>query len=67
MKAYTQNLLSAPAKILQTVKKGRKIVPLTRTTKSGQVKNVYKVNPDSHIIKQIKHKPFYEMELASTK
>ena len=53
---YTQNVLSAPARILQTIKKGRKTVPLTMTTKSGQVKNVYKINPESHVIKQIKHK-----------
>jgi len=42
---YTQNVLSAPAKILVG----------TKTTKSGQVKNIYRVNPDSHVIKQIRH------------
>jgi len=45
LKMYTQNVLSAPAKILVG----------TKTTKSGQVKNIYRVNPDSHVIKQIRH------------
>lgn len=52
---YIQNVLSAPAKTKVMVRKGKKLVPLTRVTKSGQVKPVYEVNPTARIIKQIKH------------
>lgn len=51
MKSYIQNVLSAPARIPVMINGVQK----TKTTKSSQVKNVYKANPDSHIIKQIKH------------
>lgn len=57
MKAYTQNVLSAPAKLPVMIKKGRKMVQLTKTTKSGQVKNVYEANPLAKVIKHIKHSP----------
>lgn len=50
-----QNVLSAPAKLPVMVKKGRKMVQLTKTTKSGDVRNVYKPNPDAKIIKQVRH------------
>ena len=62
MKAYIQNVLNAPAKLPVMIRKGRKMVQLTKTTKSGQIKNIYKVNPDSHIIKQIKHKPVHVLQ-----
>jgi len=55
MSQKIQNILSAPAKVPVMIKKGRKMVHLTRTTKSGQVKNVYEPNPDSKIIKQVRH------------
>jgi len=50
-----QNIMSEPAKVPVMIKKGRKMVQLTRTTKSGDVKNVYKPNPDAKIIKQVRH------------
>ena len=50
-----QNVLSSPAKVPVMIKKGRKMVQLTKITKSGDVKNVYKKNPDSKIIKQVRH------------
>lgn len=40
-----QQVLSAPAKILVG----------EYTTKSGQIKNRYRKNPDSHTIKEIRH------------
>lgn len=42
-----QYVRSAPAKVLVGSYK----------TKSGQVKNRYKANPDSRVIKSINHKP----------
>lgn len=57
MKAYTQAVLSAPVKLPVLIKKGRKMVQLTRTTKSGQVKNVYESNPTAKVVKFIKHSP----------
>jgi hypothetical protein len=56
MKAYKQQVLSAPAKVLVMKKQGRKMVPAAYITKSGQVKNRYVTNPLSHQIKEIKHK-----------
>jgi len=55
MSQRIQNILSAPAKVPVMIKKGRKMVQLTKTTKSGQVKNVWEDNPDSKIVKQVKH------------
>lgn len=52
---YTQNVLSAPAKLPVLIRKGRKMVQLTKTTTSGQVKKIYKVNTDAKIIKKIRH------------
>jgi len=45
MKKVTQIVLSAPARLFVG----------SYITKSGQVKNRYKVNPDSHPIKEITH------------
>ena len=45
MKVYTQQVLSAPAKVLV----GQKMM------KNGIIKKVYKTNPLSHQIKAIKH------------
>lgn len=52
---YKQTVLSAPAKLPVMIKKGKKEIQLTRTTKSGQVKNVYRANPDARPIKVIRH------------
>lgn len=57
MKGYTQNVLSEPARVPVKVKKGRKMVNLVYTTKSGDTKVKYRSNPDSHVIKHIKHSP----------
>lgn len=57
MKAYLQNVLSEPARVPVKVKKGRKIVNLVYTTKSGDVKVKYKNNPNARVIKHIKHSP----------
>ena len=54
MKAYTQNVLSAPAKLPVLIKKGRKMVQAIDPVNG---KPLYKKNPDAKIIKQIKHKP----------
>ena len=58
MKAYTQQVLSAPAKIPVMLKnktgKDTKI-QATYRTKSGQIKKKYKRNLLSHQIKAIKH------------
>jgi hypothetical protein len=53
---YRQLVLSAPAKLPVMIKKGRKEVQATYTTKSGQVKNKYRANPLAQVIKVIKHK-----------
>ena len=45
MKAYTQQVLNVPAKLLV----GQKMM------KNGTIKKVYKKNPLSHQIKAIKH------------
>ena len=50
-----QNIMSEPAKVPVMIKKGGNMVQLTRTTKSGDVKNVYKPNPEAKIIKQVRH------------
>jgi len=50
-----QNVMSEPARLPVLIKKGREKVQLTRVTKSGQVKNVWKDNPDAKIIKQVRH------------
>ena len=57
MKAYTQNVLSAPARTPVMVKKGRKMIQLVYTTKSGDVKNKYVDNKSAKVIKHIKHSP----------
>lgn len=60
MKAYKQQVLSAPAKlpVMLVGKSGEPTkIQATRTTKSGQIKPIYKVNPDVHQIKEIKHSP----------
>ena len=46
MKLFTQLVLSAPAKLLVG----------SYTTKSGQVKNRYKPNPEAKVIKTIIHR-----------
>ncbi len=53
--SYIQNVMSEPAKKPIMLKKGRKLVKMTYTTKSGQVKVKYEHNPNARIIKQIKH------------
>ena len=53
--SYTQQVLSEPAKKPVLVKKGRKLVKMTYTTKSGQVKVKYEKNPNARTIKEIKH------------
>lgn len=58
MKAYTQQVLSASARIPVYLKnkKGKDTrIIMTYTTKSGQVKNKYINNPASHQIKTVKH------------
>ena len=57
MKAYLQNVLSAPGRIPVMVKKGRKMVKMVYTTKSGDVKNKYVANKSAKVIKHIKHSP----------
>lgn len=58
MKAYLQQVLSAPAKIPVMLKnkagKDTKI-QATYRTKSGQIKKKYKKNPLSYQVKAIKH------------
>jgi hypothetical protein len=54
-KTVIQTIMSAPVRILIMVKKGKKEIPLIKTTKSGDKKKVYKNNPDSKVVKQIKH------------
>jgi hypothetical protein len=58
MKPYTQQVLSAPAKlpVMLKDKKGKDTkIQATYRTKSGQVKKKYVKNPNAHQIKAIKH------------
>ncbi len=57
MKAYLQAVLSAPRKKAVMIKKGRKMVQMTYTTKSGQMKNKYEPNSSARVVKFIKHSP----------
>lgn len=56
MKAYTQIVLSAPARVPVMIKKGKKMVQLKYTTKSGDVKMKWMDNPiKPHQVGIIKH------------
>ena len=54
-KSRIQAVRSIAERIPVMIKKGKKIVILTYITKSGQVKNKYMKNPNSVIIRFVKH------------
>jgi hypothetical protein len=56
MRAYTQVVLSGPRRVPVMVKKGKKMVQLVYTTKSGDVKKQWRDNPvKPHQVGIIKH------------